>query len=443
MRTQRPKWPEKEVQKLQKKIKRNRAALYLLAPGTYSMMGMLPVIEKYNLRSKTFATDGNTIFFDPAFAAKISDWETRGIMIHEGDHVSLEHHTRWHRWWKGAQANHPQHTKADLHVCWNYGADYSINGRIMQSENYGAEGVGDFILPKGALYDDFYSTCEWSVEKICNEMLRKGWTPPPEPPPGDDPDGDEDGGGDESNCGEILPSPDGENPAALTAEEQSVRQRVADAALTEKSVSLDGTGGMCDKIQRSRNRTSAGESIEQFLRFHFSTRRSFKRPNKRFLSRKIYLPSKTRTPHTLYSCIDSSASVGRTEFELFRGRLVDYAKKHRLSKIRVAYVDTIIHKNPETNEPWFDIDLINGQGAENMKLDPFGGGGTSFDPIFDYLEGSDEDLGGLIYFTDGFGSVTMRNLSYPVLWITSHKAPNFVTSGNNKSERTFGEVVKV
>ena len=76
-----------------------------------------------------------------------------------------------------------------------------------------------------------------------------------------------------------------------------------------------------------------------------------------------------------------------------------------------------------------------------MELDIYGGGGTSFDPIFDYIEKNNEDVGGLVYFTDGYGSVRDRKPGYSVLWVTTGRAPSCGSYGS-KAE-LFGKVVQI
>ena len=227
---------------------------------------------------------------------------------------------------------------------------------------------------------------------------------------------------------------------AIEKEEQNINKRVAEAAMLERQIG-SGKGGMIDRIFKSTGKTASSEHIRYFLKKHFSYVRSYKRPNKRFLHRKIYLPSKIKTPHTLYTCIDSSASMGINEFEKCRKNLVRWAKELGLSKIRVAYVDSVIHINRETGDPWYDIDLKNGGGADAMELDVYGGGGTSFDPIFNYLAKNNEDVGGLVYFTDGCGTVCDRSPNFPVLWITTYKTPSVDNYGSKK--KLFGKVVHI
>jgi len=77
-----------------------------------------------------------------------------------------------------------------------------------------------------------------------------------------------------------------------------------------------------------------------------------------------------------------------------------------------------------------------------MELEIYGGGGTSFDPIFDYLAKSNEDVGGLVYFTDGCGSVRDRNPNFPVLWVTTHRTPSVYNYYGSK-DKLFGKVVHI
>ena len=429
-------------------VKKCRSKIYFSAPGTFSMMGGLPIELSTDIR--TFATDGKLILVNREFAGTISDKDCSGIIIHESLHISNLHHLR-------------NHNQQFPHELWNQATDYIINGWIKASENYGK----DFTLPDFCLWDKKYSQSGWSAEKVAHDMMKNGWTPPPPPPTGGqpNPNGQPGPGGQQPSqgqgtpmpgqgqgqsdypcgIGEILPSPaNGQGDEAREAEEAEINQRVEDAAMIEKSMG-QGKGGLCNKVIDSRDSTTtSGEMLRHFLRKSFSAKRSYQRPNRRFLHKRIYLPSKTKTPHTLYVAIDSSASVGVREFQAYRKNLVRWAKELGLNLIRVAYVDTYIHHNPETNEPWYDIDLKNGRGAEAMELDVYGGGGTSFDPIFEYIdEHNTDDIGALVYFTDGYGGVTTRNPSYPVMWVTSGCDPDFYSADGYDEGAPFGKIVEI
>lgn len=427
-----------EVEKVITRVRKQRVKLYKHDLGSYTLVGGLPIVASTKI--KTFATDGKKILVNARYANNLPDLHIRGITIHEANHVGKLHHLRRPSWC------HPQ--------LWNIATDYLINGVIKRSRNYGFH----FTLPDNLLWDDFYSNCDWGAERIARDMLDKGWKPPPpkgKPPPGGGGEKKDDectGGGEpgesepeDNGCGEILDAPechdDYAGNSSVEEEVKKVRDRVADSALLEKAMG-QGKGGTCTEIVDSGGNLASPECIQQFLKKHYSSTRSYRRPNRRFLHKKIYLPSKNKTASILYKVIDSSASMGRLEFESARANTIHFARVLGVEIIRIAYVDTYIHMNPITNTPWYEIDLKNGTGLEALKLNVYGGGGTSFDPIFDYLEETKEDVGALIYFTDGFGSVKMRKPAFPVLWVTTGVAPTFV---NEKGRHTapFGIVKRI
>lgn len=396
-------------------VKKEKSKIFSFAPGSWQLLGPLPI--RATRECDTFATNGQEIIVNPDFAITLNPLEIRGTLLHEEEHVSKRHHLR-----RGDR----------LPVAWNYACDYQINGELYRGTGYGTL----YLLPEGFLYDDIYSTCNWSVEKIYNDMIQKGW----EEPPGGDGGGSGGGG-----CGEVQDSPNSDDPEANRQEQQDIIERVRDAQLLEKAMGI-GKGSLKDKVNgESERSTASSEIIRQFLQKTFSQTRSFRRPNKRFLSKNILLPSHAKVVKDLYVAIDSSASVGITEFEQYRKNLIRWANELKLQRIHVAYVDSRIHHNPDTDQPWFTIDLTSGRGASAMELDIHGGGGTSFDPIFKYIanKGESHKIGALVYFTDGYGYVEeVVSVPYPVLWITSGQAPDFLNR-DGEYWSGFGTVVEI
>jgi predicted metal-dependent peptidase len=402
------------------RIKKVRAKLFQAAPGAYTMMGGLPIQE---IGEGTMATDGATIYANPEWVAPLSDAELAGVIIHEAVHVSNLHHTR----------------RGDIHPeLWNIACDMVINEWIKQSANYGK----DFVLPDNGItwppnHKVLNSKFDGSAERVCKILIAEGWQPPPPPPEGESPKPTE-------GCvGKIMDAPECEGTEAQILElEQEIMERVEEAALMERSMGL-GDAGMSTKVKDSNYADARALSVlKKWLAKSVKSYRSFKRPNKRWLSRDIFIPTPEKRPQTLYCVIDSSASMGLDDFDKARETLVATAKRLRLSKIMVAYVDRRIHINPNTDTPWWEYNLRNGQGAECMELDIFGGGGTSFTPIFTWLKENrrESDVAALVYFTDGMGSVTCKRPPYPVLWATTFETPTYNYAGQTK---VFGTVIKI
>jgi len=401
------------------RIKKLRAKLFHKAVGAYTMMGGLPIELDESIG--TFATDGKKILVNEAFATTLSDKEVKGVIIHEALHVSNLHHTR----------------RKDIHpTLWNEGADMLINQWIRESANYGT----DFVLPEGAItwpdnHPVLNSTFDGGVERICQILLAEGWEPPPE---------DKDGSGPpQRGCGEILDAPECDHDVQdIMDVEQEIMERVAEASLMEKSMG-QGSAGMVTKVKNTKVRGARALSMmKRWLMKSMSSHRSFKRPNKKWLSKNILVPTREKQAKVLYGVFDSSASMGMKDFESARSTLVETAKHLKLNKIMIAYVDTSIHLNPKTQTPWFEYHLNSGRGADALELDVFGGGGTSFTPIFDWIRDNNHasKVGALVYFTDGFGEVECKPPPYPVLWATTYQAPWYRWQGKKK---VFGTVVEI
>jgi|TARA_R100001530_G_scaffold39196_2_gene30298 predicted metal-dependent peptidase len=370
------------------RVKKSRARLYSEAPGTYMMMAGLP-IEVSN-QIDTFATDGKKVLVNVNFCKSIPDLNVSGIMIHESLHISLKHMYRRPEWC--------------CHALWNEATDYVINGWIYESENYGKS----FSLPKNCLNNKKY--WGWAAEKVAKDLLDNGWEEPPEGTdtrvrPGDVMDAEEEGDD-------------------LIEAEEELDERIADASLLEKSVGR-GKGGMMTKIADQVGKTSTSEHIRHWLQTRYtSPNKSLARPNRRFVHKKIYLPTPKKQVERLHVCIDSSASVGKSELADYRAQIVRYAKELGLNVIRVAYVDSRIHENKIDGGIWHDI-VLDGASPDSIELNVHGGGGTSFDPIFNRVEEEGEEVTALVYMTDGYGSVSVNEPTYPVLWLSSGCEPDF------------------
>ena len=63
------------------------------------------------------------------------------------------------------------------------------------------------------------------------------------------------------------------------------------------------------------------------------------------------------------------------------------------------------------------------QSTDILDLKFSGGGGTSFQPVLDYV--SEHPTQALIYFTDLHGETNLNTVDYPVIWVcTSEHAPS-------------------
>jgi len=110
----------------------------------------------------------------------------------------------------------------------------------------------------------------------------------------------------------------------------------------------------------------------------------------------------------LVVAVDISGSIKDDEIREFMDE-IDALKGQVRARVTLLGCDA--HLCPSA--PWFFEPWEEFCRPEEMK----GGGGTSFVPVFDWIEhwGGHPDL--LVYFTDAQGEFPQREPYYPVLWL--------------------------
>ena len=460
---------EKEIQR----IKYCRLKLFMAGHvGTHTLMSGLPIIPRYDI--PTYATDGHKIYANIEWSKTLTLLDVTGTLIHESLHVGLQHHFRMT----------PLIESGIPEPLIQTALDYVVNAMIIESPGYGK----DFTLPEGCLYNPGYSG--WSAEQVIKDLMDNGHHegddgyPGPSGLKGDDGGGmvgesgdsgeDSDdqqkgGSGQESDdspsntsqssqssqpgnnktqeniCkpGNVLPAPEvQEGSEAVESAKQDIRSRILQAREQEEMIGT-GSGSLISTISDCGDgQLLASNEVGRFIEKTQSTTRSFARPNRRFLQRQMYLPTPKNKHSILHVCMDTSGSVGESDLKNYLANIKAWASDLRLDLVRVAYVDSEIHRCEETGSIWHDHYLHEGSGAASLELVAMGGGGTSFDPIFEAIEDDQEEVSALIYMTDGCGSVSVGEPDYPVLWLISkgaygNREPNFYRNDS------WGEIIKV
>lgn len=425
-----------------------KSECYGFSIASAAILAPVPIV--IDDRQPTACTDGNKIYFSSVFAETLNPLELAGTIVHEALHIMLMHSLRM------LMLMERDFTAHEINVA----ADYIINGKIKRMKGYGSS----FLLPEGALFHDVFSNSdEYSLEYVCEE-LRKNPPPQPQGQPqpqsggesgqegGTDPSEPQEGQGqgqqDENappvsagtGPGDIIPMPDVDatDPRQVQEAVNDIQDRIVRAQIAEKAVGSGSASGITTVDNSDLvSKTVPLQTIKKFIRDHVKSGRTWKRPNRRFIAQKIYMPARNRVPNKMYCCMDTSGSVGMLETQQFRDNLVSWSSIGGIDKIMMSYVDSRLHKNTATDTPWFEIATAGGRNARDMVLELYGGGGTTFDPIFEHIAESNEQVPGLIYFTDGYGRVSAPKPPFPVLWVTTHVAPTFV------NQRQWGEVVYI
>lgn len=350
----------------------------------------------------TMATDGRGIVYNPQFVQQLKPAELEGVLAHEVMHCALAHHCR-----RGNR--NPQ--------IWNQAADYAVNPLLL--------GAG-ITLPAGVLVNPEFANL--SAEEIYARLSQESaGSSPEQPSTAPSPNGGASPGAPRSQAtevgadagqpgiGEVLDAVDEDGKPATHASVERQQREWAIAA--EQAIR---TAQACGREPASIERVlkEAKESAidwRSVLRdFVAATRPSDYRwspPNRRFVSRGLYLPSVERSgTGEMVIVVDTSGSIGPTELEQFAGEINAIAIDVEPERVHVIYCDAAVQSVEEFLQ------------GDPIVLHPAGGGGTDFRPAFEWVVENGIAPKCLIYLTDLCCRSYPDAVDYPVLWVTdSHR----------------------
>ena len=393
----------------------------------YSTMREVPTLDV-----PTAATDGRHLWYNPAYLAGLKPGERVFVLAHEVDHAVCRDPQRATSYLRdGNVRGAPFDAKLINHV-----ADYVRNAGLLE------QGVG-LMNPSWLFADDV--TGEDLVEDV---YVRKYVKPPPpkqgggQPgdPPGDQPDGS-DQPGDQPKPSTFSQSP--KAPRGVS------RDKVADAAggamdqlvapsidpVTGKEDALDegefkeaiarayaaakaqGTvpGNLKRKIETILDhQVDWREHVRMLLTGHMGMRsETWNKPNRRRLALNpvVIMPGKRGFGAELVVvAVDTSGSIFGVPkvLEAFWAEIGGVLADVRPKRVLLVECDARVHRVTEANN-LDELSVAAGRGV-------LGGGGTSFEPVFDHLaaEGLVPDT--LIYLTDLLGTFPAHAPDYPTVW---------------------------
>jgi predicted metal-dependent peptidase len=382
------------------KIRKARASLILSQPFFASLALRLQVIE--DPTCETLWTDGQRLGFNPEFVDSLTLDEVKGTICHEVMHCACSHQFR-----RGNKH----------HATWNQACDYAINPIISES---------GMVLPAGCLNssefkdksaEEVYMVLASQQDKAeCGNSSQSGGGSGNNNQQSNDP----------GKCGEVRDNTgdkaEGAN-SSQTEQESAWRIAVSQAAQQAKTQG-NLPAGLARMIDSIINPAVDWKSV--LRRFVDNTAKndySWSRPNRRYISAGLYLPSlQSESLPPIVCAIDTSGSVNQGILNQFAAEISCILEDYKTT-VNVLYCDSRIEGHEE-----FTSDNL------PVKLSPKGGGGTDFRPVFDYIEESGMQPSCLIYLTDMHGKFPEQEPSYPVLWGTIKY---------NRESVPFGESVKI
>lgn len=368
------------MQDVAKRISKAKTALILEHPFIGSVALNMPMSIDNSV--PTAATNGKRVLFNEEFCNGLSDEELKFLVAHECMHPMLEHNFR-----RGERDTYK----------WNQAADYVINKLLTD------EGIGK-MPEQGLLDDNIYKQGGGTSDGIFNLL----------------PDTPEDGQGNGGQGQPLDSCEDGQgSPAEVSQQQAEWKVKVAQAAQSAKMMGKMSAGleRLVEEILKPK--VDWRDVLQRFVVKCRSDQRSWARPNRRFLSQGLYLPSVSgESLGEIAFAVDCSGSIGQDEINQFASEITTVWQDQRPTKVHVIYFDSEVSHYDE-----FDQD-------NEPVVKPHGGGGTAFSPVFRYMADKGIEPVACIFLTDlccdDFGDAP----DYPVLWVSTHddKAP-------------FGEVV--
>jgi len=368
------------MQDVAKRISKAKTALILEHPFIGSVALNMPMSIDNSV--PTAATNGKRVLFNEEFCNGLSDEELKFLVAHECMHPMLEHNFR-----RGERDTYK----------WNQAADYVINKLLTD------EGIGK-MPEQGLLDDNIYKQGGGTSDGIFNLL----------------PDTPQDGQGNGGQGQPLDSCEDGQgSPAEVSQQQAEWKVKVAQAAQSAKMMGKMSAGleRLVEEILKPK--VDWRDVLQRFVVKCRSDQRSWARPNRRFLSQGLYLPSVSgESLGEIAFAVDCSGSIGQDEINQFASEITTVWQDQRPTKVHVIYFDSEVSHYDEF-----------GQDDEPV-VKPHGGGGTAFSPVFKYMTEHGIEPVACIFLTDlccdDFGDAP----DYPVLWVSTHddKAP-------------FGEVV--
>lgn len=349
------------------------------------------------------ATDGRTLYLNRNGLNKLCARDNGAgllafLLVHEALHGLLGHG------WRCA----PMKDKDTANIA----ADYIINAMIHQRNLELGRTV--FPLIEGILLDESLSG-DKSVEYLYRELTKPQ---PPSPDTGDD-TGDDAGdlkgfpgtGAEDTLAPELGEDDEDVNDAIRKIEEDNDRILIADEIDRRTSSTTGHTGARIGEHRKHTAKLDWCLLLREWLTKH--SRRGWDSPFNAAVHSSTGLVCagrRTRSAGDIVLVLDTSGSIGALTYSKFLAQaqsILDDLKPDRLILLSVSHTvcDAVIL------EPG---DMV----PDKLK----GGGGTEFQPAFEWVAAYDIDPDVMVYLTDGLSRdrSSLRPVDYPLLWISTY-----------------------
>ncbi|MFV2061070.1 MAG: VWA-like domain-containing protein [Gammaproteobacteria bacterium] len=433
------------------KLSAARTRLIIDKPFLGALVLRLPLVKADPSWCRSTATDARKFYYNEQYIDALSLAQTQFVLAHEALHCALSHFAR------------RQHRIKNR---WDTACDYAINPLLLKD---------DLTPPPGILVEESYNGM--SAEEIYpyidenedqephdqhiyddeqdeesnsgdtggakGKKEKQGKSDKPETDPDDpsEPDESETGSGkqqpDQNETGNTQPDNKKDNelekgpkqqpgdsdagaeqPPPLSHNEREElstqwQQRLAGAAQSAMQAGKLG-GDMARLVDFMLQPQLPWRML--LARYVTSVARddyNYSRPSTRRGDPAIF-PRLRSAQINLSVALDISGSISDKEMSEFLSEINAIKGQMRAQVTLNACDSELVEGGPWIYEAWEDFTL-----PEKMK----GGGGTSFNPIFKWVDTLDMAPDLLVYFTDAEGEFPKEVPMYPVIWLVKGKLP--------------------
>ena len=386
---------------IETKLSAARTRLILDRPFLGALVLRLPMQATKPERCKTIGTDVRALYYNPEYIGKLTLEQTQFVLAHEALHCALSHFAR--------RQHRVKHR-------WDIACDLAINPLLLKDGLKPPPGVLLNSGFEGMMAEEIYPYIEDDMEDethdehFYNEEQKSGGASAGQSL---DQDQRESGGsGDsESEVGEQGNSP---RPLSETEREQLAvqwRQRLAGAA--QQAMQAGKLGATMARLVEHllQPQLPWRMLLARYMTAAARDDYSYQRPSRR--EGDAILPTLKSTQVDVTVVLDTSGSVTDVEMQEFVSE-INAIKGQMRARLTLHACDAELCSNgPWVFEPWEEF---------RMPTDVYGRGGTSFKPVFEWLdrEACRPDL--LVYFTDAHGEFPSTEPNFPVIWLVKGRA---------------------
>lgn len=345
---------QQQITKFKKALDKAKVMLMRKPAWAFFTAVCFSLKQKIDFSIPTAATDGLSIYYNPAFFLSLptssNNNQQLGVVVHETLHVAYLHMLRA--------------TGLNMDV-FNQAADHVINLQIIKA---------GFHLPDWVLKDERFEGM--STEQVYKILMREKKENPGDGQP--NPMG-----------GDLLPSPKGETPESVKKKVEQILVQAGIRARQEKAPPGSIPGDLQIAIDKLTNPKLPWQRIlQRYVKAQAKEDYSWRRPNRRYFPEHILPSMYSERLIDLAIAVDTSGSVADHEFSHMVGEIASIFKMMKPERMTLLQFDIRLHT--ETR-----IKSI----RELLACQFTGRGGTMVEPIMDWAEKHKPQV--MLVFTDG------------------------------------------